>query len=55
MQVGCLKQGTQSQCFGTSQRDGMGRAVGGGPGCGGGACAPIADLSQCVAGATTVL
>ena len=29
-QVQCMKQGTQSQCTGTTQRDGMGREVGGG-------------------------
>ena len=27
--VGCVKQGTQSQCAGKTQRDGMGRVVGG--------------------------
>ena len=26
----CMKQGTQSQCSGTTQRDGVGRDVGGG-------------------------
>ena len=30
MQVRCIKQGTQSQCSGTTQRDGVGREVGGG-------------------------
>ena len=29
MRVPCMKQGTQSQCSGTSQRDGMGREVAG--------------------------
>jgi len=29
-----MKQGTQSQCFATIQRDGMGREVGGGFGTG---------------------
>ena len=29
-QVRCVKQGTQSRCTGTSQRDGMGREVSGG-------------------------
>ena len=32
---GCMKQGTQTQCTGTTQRDGMGREVGGGFGTGG--------------------
>ena len=30
MQVRCMKQGTQSQCSGPTQRDGVGRGVGGG-------------------------
>ena len=30
LQVRCMKQGTQSQCAGTIQRDGMGREAGGG-------------------------
>ena len=30
VQVQYMKQGTQSQCTGTTQRDGMGREVGGG-------------------------
>ena len=32
VQVWCLKQGTQSQCTGTTQRDRVGREVGGGLG-----------------------
>ena len=35
VQVRLMKQGTQSQCTGTTQRNGMGRAVGGGIGTGG--------------------
>ena len=34
VQVRCMKQGPQSRCTGTTQRDGMGREVGGGLGCG---------------------
>ena len=34
VQVQCMKPGTQSQCSGTTQRDGMGRAVGEGFGTG---------------------
>ena len=30
VQVRCMKQGTQSQCSGTTQRDRVGREVGGG-------------------------
>ena len=30
VQVWCMKQGTQNKCTGTTQRDGMGREVGGG-------------------------
>ena len=32
VQVQCMKQGTQSQCTGTTQRDGMGKEAGGGSG-----------------------
>ena len=34
VQVRCMKQGTQSRCCGTTQRDGMGREVGGAIGTG---------------------
>ena len=34
VQVPCLKQGIQSQCPGTTQRDGVGREEGGGSGWG---------------------
>ena len=49
--VWCMKQSTQSQCTGTTQRDGMGREVEGlfrivG---GGGTCTPVADSCQCMA------
>ena len=53
-QVWCMKQSTQSWYSRRTQRDGVGREVGGGSGIGG-PCAPVADPCQCVAGATTVL
>ena len=49
-----MKQGTQSQFSGTTQKDGVGRDVGGGSGWGR-ACVPVVDPCQGVAGATTVL
>ena len=48
MQVQCMNQGTQSQCSGTTQRDGVGREVGGGSGWGD-TCAPVADSCRCMA------
>ena len=33
VQVQCMKQGTESWCSATTQRDGVGRKVGGGSGC----------------------
>ena len=48
VQVRCMKQGTQSQCTGTTQRDGMGREVGRGFGMGD-ICTPMADSWQCMA------
>ena len=49
----------KSRCFGTTQRDEVGREVGVGfrMAAGGweGTCAPLVDSSQGVAGATTVL
>ena len=41
----CMKQGTQSQCTGTTQRDGMGRGLGGGFMMGD-TCTPMADSCQ---------
>ena len=35
VQVQCMKQGTQGRCSGTTQKDMVGREVGGGSGCGG--------------------
>ena len=54
VQVQCVKQGTQSRCTGTTQRDGMGREVGGGFGMGD-TSTPVADSCQCMAKTTTVL
>ena len=42
VQVWYMKQGTQSRCTGTTQRDGMGREVGGGFRMGD-TCTPMAD------------
>ena len=44
-----MKQGTQSQSSGTTQRDGVGREVGGGVHDGGDTCMPVADSGCCVA------
>ena len=38
-----MKQGTQSQCSGTTKRDELERDVGGGVQDGGDTCAPVAD------------
>ena len=38
MQVPCMKQGTQSRCSGTTQRDGVGKEVGRGFRMGGHMC-----------------
>ena len=53
VQVQFMKQGTQSQCTGTTQRDGWEREVGGGFGIGD-TCVPVADSCQCTA-ETTIL
>jgi len=50
-----MKQGTQSQCTGTTQRDGMGREVGGGFRRMGDTCTPMADSCECMAKTTTIL
>ena len=49
-----MKQGTQSQCSGTTQRDGVERVVGGGFRMGD-TCTPMADSCQCIAKTTIVL
>ena len=53
-QVRCVKQGTQSQCTGMTQRDGMGREVGRGFRIGD-TCIPMADSCQHMAKTTTIL
>ena len=54
VQVRCMKQGTRSQWTGTTQRDGLGRVVGGGFGTEN-TCTPMADSCQCMAKTTTIL
>ena len=54
-QAQCMKQGTQSQCTGTTQRNEMGREVGRGFGAGGDTCTPVADSCQCMVKTTTIL
>ena len=44
----------QGWCTGTTQRDGMGREVGGGIGMGN-TCKSMADSCQCMANMTTIL
>ena len=53
-QVGCLRQSAQSRCTGNTQRDGMGREVGGGIGMGN-TCKSMADSCQCMGKTTTIL
>ena len=48
VQVRCMIQGAQGWCTGMTQRDGMGREVGGGFRMGN-ACTPMADSCQCIA------
>ena len=47
-----MKQGIQSQCSGTTQRDGVGREVGGRTQDVGSTCTPMADSCQCIAKTT---
>jgi len=49
-----MRQGIQSQCTGTTQRDGMGREVGGAFGTGG-HMYTMADSCQCMAKTTTIV
>jgi len=49
-----MKQGTQSRCTGTTQRNGMGRKVGRGFGMGN-TCTPVADSCQYMEKTTTIL
>ena len=48
VQVWCMRQGAQGWCTGMTQRDGMGREVGGGFRMGN-TCTPVADSCQCMA------
>ena len=52
--VRCMRQGALGWCTGMTQRDGMGRAVGGGFRMGT-TCTPMADSCQCMAKTTTIL
>ena len=54
VQVRHMKQGTQSRCTGTTQRDGVGREVRGGFGMGD-TCTPVADSCQWMAKTITKL
>ena len=54
VQVQCMRQGTQSWCTGMTQRDGMGREVGGGFRMGS-TCKSMADSRHCMAKTTTIL
>ena len=49
-----MKPGIQSQCTGTTLRDGMGREVGAGFRMRN-TCTPMADSCQCMAKSTTML
>jgi len=49
-----MRQGAQGWCAGMTQRDGMGREVGGVFRIGN-ICIPMADSSQCMSKTTTVL
>jgi len=48
-----MKQGTQSQCTGTTREMGWGRRKE--VGSGWGTCTPMADLCQCMGKTTTIL
>ena len=48
VQVRCMRQGARGWCTGMTQRDGMGREVGGGFRMGN-TCTPMADPCQCMA------
>ena len=54
VQVWCMRQGAQGWCTGMTQRDGMGRKVGGALRMGN-TCTPMADSCQCMAKPTTCL
>ena len=48
VQVWCMRQGAQGWCTGITQKDGMGREVGGGFRMGN-TCTPVVDSCQCMA------
>ena len=54
VQVRCMRQGARGWCTGMTQRDGMGREVGGGFRMGN-TCKPITDSCQSMAKPTTIL
>ena len=53
VQVRCMRQSAQGWCTGMTQRDGMGREVGGGFRMGN-TCKPMADSCQCMAKTITI-
>ena len=55
VQVWYMKQGTQSWCSGTNQRDRVGREVGRGHSGWGDTCIPMADSYGCMAKTTIIL
>ena len=54
VQIRWMKQGSQGWCTGMTQRDGMGREVGGGFRMGN-TCKPMTDSCQCMAKTTAIL
>ena len=54
VQVRCMRQGAQGWCTGMTQRDRLGREVGGGFRMGS-TCTPMADSCECMAKTTTIL
>ena len=54
VKVRCMRQGAQGWCPGMTQRDGMGREVGGGIGMGN-TCKSMADSCHCMAKTTLIL
>ena len=54
VQVRCMRQGARGWCTGMTQRDGIGREVGGGLRMGN-TCTLMADSCECMAKTTTIL
>ena len=54
VEVRCMGQGARGWCAGMTQRDGIGREVGGGFRMGN-TCKSMADSCQCMAKTTTIL